>query len=143
MTFLLANWRTLAAIGLFAIYSAFIFRLGSLGPEAKLAEMKAAGAAQNAHTAAVEVLTKEISHAADKAAKGRFGAIDRYYADRMRNASAGKMPGTAAATGSTEPTATASVPDPARCTDRDSAHDAEQVILLQSFYRDVQAAVGG
>lgn len=72
MTFLLANWRTVLAIGLFAIYSAFIFNLGGLSPKAKLAALRAAGESQ---AAAVKVESQRQADNLERAKNGLTAAI--------------------------------------------------------------------
>ena len=139
MPFLLANWRICIGIVLFATYSAFVYRIGGNPARSELAIIKAAATAQNAHTAAIDIQTKEIAHVADKTASDSFKRIDDAY--RMRDVGASKTPHVATVAGQPEPTAETSRVD--TCNDRDSAHDAEQVILLQNYYNEQRTAING
>ena len=139
MTFLLANWKYIAVALAVAVYTGFVYRAGGNAPRAEIAAMVAAGRAQDARVAAVDTHVKEIVHVADKNAAARFSAIDAYFLHKP--AGSVEMPHFAPVAIGTQPTPAPSVPDTDRhCTDQDSAHDAEQVILIQKFYADLTEA---
>ncbi len=141
MPFFIANWRIIAVAIVFAIYSAFIYRIGSAPYRAELAALRAAGNAQNVATAKTDVQTKEVFTHANQTAATAFAAIDDHWLHKQPDS--GTLPFPAAATGGIEPAPTPSVPDTAHCTDRDSAHDAEQVVLLQTYYEQQRALING
>lgn len=141
MPFLLNNWRICLGIALFAIYSAFLYRIGSAPYRAEIAAMKAAGKTQNAKTAATDITTKGIAHEADKTAAAGFAAIDKHYAaPRVRKPSSSRpVSPDASIAGQLEPSPEERPLD--TCNDRDSAHDAYQVIELQRFYSEIAATI--
>lgn len=53
MPFLLANWRICCGIAIFAIYSAFLYRIGGNAPRAELAALRAAGEAYKVESARI------------------------------------------------------------------------------------------
>lgn len=109
----------------------------------RIALLNAAATIQNAHTAATNITTKGIAHDAAKTIVAGFAAIDASYPPpRLRKpASSRPLPDAAPVAAITGTDAAPSVSDPQQCNDRDSAHDAYQVIELVKFYTDVSATI--
>ena len=143
MAFFLSYWKYIAAVVVVGAIVGIIYRAGGSAPRAELKAVATVGAAQNAHVAAVAVKQKEIVHEADKTAVAKFDVIDRHYPVQLRKpvARSSKVPATPAVTAIPEPAAAPTVPDTQQCTDRDSAHDAQLVLLIQQFYNDQRALI--
>lgn len=138
MTLLLGYWKQIAAVAIFAAYSGFVYWKGGELPRSQIVALQAAGKVQNAKTAQIEIKQTEVFTHADQSAVVAFAAIDNHWL--RKPASPGKVPFPPAASGSTSSATEAGIPDTHQCNDRDSAHDASQVIALQKFYEDIRAA---
>lgn len=137
MTFFLTYWKELAIAAITAIVLGYTYHAGGNAPRAELAALRAAGQAQNSHTATIDAQTTEVFTHANQTAASAFAAIDNHWL--LKPASLGKVPFPAPAASGTEPAPEAGRAD--TCTDRDSAHDAEQVILLQTYYEQQRALI--